>query len=330
MKTNVPGVRTLVVFATLVFTLQTASAQSFTTGDGKLEVGVGFGPMFFLGDLGGNPGVGTAFIKDVNLPFTKIAKTAFVSVYPTEWIGFRLALNHASIEADDSKTKSIGGPEQDRKDRNLKFQSNVWEAFVATEVYPTVLFMEYTEGLFGKLRPYGVIGIGAFRFNPKGQYYDQYGKSKWVELKPLRLEGQGMSEYPNRPEYSLVQMEIPMGAGVKLYLTENSYIGVEVLHRKTFTDYMDDVSTSYIDNTLFDKYLSAEQAAMANQLHWRYNFDPSNPNPTTRPRVVGGQRGDPMDNDAFFSTMVKFGWRLKDRNSSEGKISKQVKCPTFF
>lgn len=329
MKTNVQGVRTFVVFATLVVTLQTASAQSFITGNGKFEAGLGFGPMFFLGDLGGNPGTGTTFIKDLNLPFTKLAKTAFVSVYPTEWIGFRMSLNHAAVEADDSKTNSVGGYEQDRKDRNLKFKSSVWEASVVTEVYPTALFLETTEGLFGKIRPYGVIGVGAFRFNPKGEYYDAAGKSRWVELKPLRLEGQGMSEYPNRPEYSLVQMEIPMGAGVKLYLSENTYVGVEVLHRKTFTDYMDDVSTTYIDNSLFDKYLTPEQATFANQLHYRYNFDPSNPNPSTRPRV-GAQRGDPKDNDAFFSTIVKFGWRLKDKHTEEGRISRQMRCPSFF
>jgi hypothetical protein len=101
------------------------------------------------------------------------------------------------------------------------------------------------------------------------------------------------------------------------------------MHRKTFTDYMDDVSTTYIDNALFDKYLSPQQAQIANQLHFRYNFDPANPYPPTRP-IIGSQRGDPKDNDAFFSTVVKFGWRLKDRNSSEGKVAKQMRCPSFF
>lgn len=330
MKTNVHGVRTFVVFATLVLSLQIASAQSFTTENGKFEVGIGVGPMFFLGDLGGNPGNGTTFIKDLNIPLTRLAKTAFVTVYPTEWLGFRLALNHGGVAADDSRTKSIGGNEQDRKDRNLKFKSSIWEAFVVTEFYPTSLFIQDNDGLFGKLRPYGVLGIGAFRFNPKGEYFDQSGNSEWVELRPLRMEGQGMSEYPNRPEYSLIQMEIPMGAGVKLYITENSYIGLEVLHRKTFTDYMDDVSTSYIDNSLFDKYLTPQQAMFAGQLNYRYNFDPANPNPSlTRPRA-GAQRGDPVDNDAYFTTMVKFGWKLKSKNSSEGKITRQLKCPSFF
>ena len=63
------------------------------------------------------------------------------------------------------------------------------------------------------------------------------------------------------------------------------YIGMEVLHRKTFTDYIDDVSTTYIDNNLFGQYLTSEQAAMANQLYFRENFVPSQPL-LTRPDVM--------------------------------------------
>jgi hypothetical protein len=329
MKTNVHGVRTFVVLAAFLFLLTPARSQSLTTGNGKFEVGIGLGPMFFLGDLGGNPGYGTTFIKDVNLPFTKLAKSAYLTYYPTEWVGFRVSANHASVEADDAKTNTTGGAEQDRKDRNLKFKSYISEAYVAAEFYPTVLFFEDDDFLLGKLRPYGVLGLGVFKYNPKGEYFDPAGRSTWVELRPLRLEGQGMSEYPNRPEYGLTQIEIPMGFGLKFYIRENTYVGFELMHRKTFTDYMDDVSTTYIDNALFDKYLSPQQAQIANQLHFRYNFDPANPYPPTRP-IIGSQRGDPKDNDAFFSTVVKFGWRLKDRNSSEGKVAKQMRCPSFF
>jgi len=40
---------------------------------------------------------------------------------------------------------------------------------------------------------------------------------------------------------------IPMGGGFKYYIRENIYIGFEILRRKTFTDYIDDVSKKYID-----------------------------------------------------------------------------------
>src|SRR5205814_9176296 len=112
------------------------------------------------------------------------------------------------------------------------------------EIYPTVFF-EGSDGLEHKLRPYGVIGAGVFHFNPKGEYIAPDGSTKWVELKPLKLEGQGMKEYPQRPEYPLTQMNIMMGGGFKYYLSDRVYVGFEILHRKTFTDYVDDVSTKY-------------------------------------------------------------------------------------
>ena len=57
------------------------------------------------------------------------------------------------------------------------------------------------------------IGIGAFHFNPERRIYFRRVTKTWVELKPFRLEGQGMAEYPDRKPYNLTQMMIPMGGG---------------------------------------------------------------------------------------------------------------------
>src|SRR5688572_26879051 len=127
MRTIVPGVRTLVlIFIAATFSLQSYS-QSITTGNGKIELGFGFGPMFFLGDLGGNHGEGTRFIKDVNFPLTKISMGAFVNIYPVEWLGFRVALNKGKVEGNDSEINDKGEAEYFRKKRNLQFRSNIWE-----------------------------------------------------------------------------------------------------------------------------------------------------------------------------------------------------------
>jgi hypothetical protein len=167
-----------------------------------------------------------------------------------------------------------------------------------------------------------------FRFNPKAKYYDANGNSSWVELKPLRLEGQGMAEYPDRKEYKLTSPELTVGFGFKYYFRENKYIGLEVLHRKAYTDYVDDVSTSYIDANLFDKYLAPTQAAMARQLNYRENFVPNNTQ--TRFSVVGEQRGNPKNNDSFFSSVIRLGWRLTDFNSPAGRAARQLRCPTYY
>jgi hypothetical protein len=321
MRTFVPGVRTLVLICVFIFSTSRSFSQSITTPNGKIEIGLGLGPMFFVGDLGGNYGVGTTFVKDVNLPLTKLSKGLFLNAYPAEFLGFRLALNQSIIEGNDAIIKAKGGEEIFRKQRNLEFRSNIWEIYGAAEFYPTVFFEQY-EGLAGKLRPYGVIGVGVFHFNPQARYYSGPNSYDWVNLQPLRLEGQGMAEYPERKQYSLTQLHIPMGFGFKYYLKDNFYIGFEILHRKTFTDYIDNVSKTYIDNNLFAKYLTPAQTKMANQLYYRQFFDPNQPGLTRPP--TDPQRGNPKQNDAFFSSILRCGWRL-----NHGEVS-YMRCPSFY
>ena len=105
-----------------------------------------------------------------------------------------------------------------------------------------------------KLRPYALIGVGIFHFNPKGSITDAAGNKTWHELRPLRLEGQGMTEYPESKPYKLTQMNIPIGAGIKYFASERINLSTELLYRKTFTDYIDDVSKNYIDPNNFNKY----------------------------------------------------------------------------
>jgi Domain of unknown function (DUF6089) len=325
MRTQVPFLRhilPLFVFITVCFS---SNAQSISFANGKYELGFNLGPSFFLGDLGGTRGKGKPFVKDVNFPFTKFLKGIYLGYYPAEWLGFRLAANIGSLEADDAAIKTTGKDEMERRKRNLKFESSLTEAYLAMEIYPTV-FLEQYDGLQFKFRPYGLIGVGMFHFNPKGEYIAPNGDKKWVELQPLSLEGQGMSQYPTREKYKLTQLNIPMGFGVKYFLKENMYVGLEILHRKTFTDYIDDVSTKYIDPALFSSYLSAEQATYARQLMYRENFF----NPTVNRPYINYQRGDPTENDAYFSGLVRLGWRMNGDNTPNGRARRQLKCPVYF
>lgn len=318
MRTTVPVVRTSVLLLVLSLTSFFSKAQSISSPDGKFEIGLGIGPLFFLGDLGGNKGVGTTFVKDVNVPLTKMAKGLFVNYYPTEWFGFRVAANQGVLEGADSLIRDQGSAEIYRKVRNLHFRSNLLEAYAAIEFYPTVFFEQY-DGLKGKVRPYGVIGLGMFKFKPQAEYYSPNGTTRWVDLEPLRTEGQGMTEYPDRKPYKLTSMEIPLGAGIKWYVKENMYMGIEVMHRKSFTDYVDDLSTDYIDPALFDKYLAPDQAAVAKQVYFRG----LNTGITSRPQY-GEQRGNPKNNDSFFSSILRFGWRLFDNSTAE-----HMGCPKW-
>jgi len=324
MRTSVHIVRLSVLVCFFLFSSQ-SNAQAISFADGKLELGLGLGPSFFLGDLGGNQGKGKTFIKDVNLPLTKLMKGIYLNYYPAEWFGFRIAINQGELEAYDSIINNKGTAERFREQRNLDFKSNILEAYIAAEIYPTV-FLEQYDGLLGKLRPYGLAGVGVFHFNPKGRYYEPNGNVRWVELRPLHTEGQGFAEYPTRKEYSLTQKALVMGGGFKYYIKENMYVGFEILHRKTFTDYLDDVSTKYIDPQYFDAHLTPDQAVIARQVAYKERLI----NPSQNRRYINLQRGDPKENDAFFSGLIRFGWRLGADNSPNAKIKKQLKCPVFY
>ena len=325
MRTRVPKVRLLVLICLFSIASSHCFSQSITAGNGKIELGLGVGPSFFLGDLGGNSGYGKTFVKDVNFPLTKLMKGLYVNFYPAEWLGLRVAANLGQLEAYDSIMKTTEKNAMERRKRNLGFKSKLSEVYGAIEFYPTV-FLERYDGLQFKLRPYAVAGYGIFHFNPQAQYTAPNGSKRWVDLKPLHLEGQGFPEYPDRKEYSLTQREILLGAGFKYYITESMYIGFEILHRKTFTDYLDDVSTKYIDPHYFDVHLAPADAVVARQMMYREQFY----NPSVNRPYINYQRGDPKENDAFFSGIIRFGFRINGANSPNGLAKRQLKCPVFY
>jgi opacity protein-like surface antigen len=320
MRFFVHSIRTAALVLALSFSVFFSNAQSISSPNGKFEIGLGLGPMFFLGDLGGGLGKGTKFVKDVNLPLTKMQKGLFINYYPQEWIGFRVSANHGVLEGADSIIKEKGGDETYRYNRNLHFRSSLLEVYGAIEFYPTVFLEEY-DGLQGKIRPYGLVGLGMVKFKPQTEYYSPNGTKRWVDLEPLQIEGQGMTEYPDRPRYKLTTMEIPVGVGIKWFVKENMYIGMEILHRHTFTDYIDDLSKDYIDPTLYDKYLSPENAVVARQVQDR---KAGTGGLGSNPTFIGEQRGNSKNNDAFFSSILRFGWRLFDNSDVAG-----MGCPKW-
>ncbi len=316
-----------------VFLVQSGSVFSqalvFGNEKTKVEVGINVGPSFFLGDLGGNRGRGSRFVKDVNLSMTKIMKGAYATVYPNEWLGLRAAFQIGVLEGDDRLIKNNGSHELFRKQRNLDFRSNIAEAYIAAEIYPLMLLYSGNENYKPRFRPYGVLGVGAFKFNPQGSLTDNNGNVTWHDLKPLHTEGQGFKEFPDRKEYSLTQINIPMGVGIKYMLTERINISLELLLRKSFTDYIDDVSTNYINPNLFDKNLSPADAVTARRISDKV-FAIVNPNLSRN--SPGTQRGNPAQNDSYFTTFLKIGVRLGPvfENTYSRNAAYQMRCPTRF
>ena len=300
--------------ASLIYSSSYSQLSAGTYWEGGLTIA----PSNFLGDLGGNAGKGTTFLKDNNLSMTRFFVGGFMAVHPSELFAARFSLNYGKIEGDDAVIKGKGGMEEARRMRNLNFKSSVLEAFVVGEVYPTVLFEADPTDVYHKIRPYALAGIGAFKFNPKGQ---DPATGQWVALQPLRTEGQGMAEYPDRQPYKLTQLNVPLGIGVKYFLNENLSLSFEVVLRKTFTDYIDDVSTDYIDPDLFNNYMPAAQAQVADRI---YNKSP------LRPLIgstfsVGAKRGTATNKDAYYTSGFKLSWRL----FSGDAWANSTRCPVM-
>jgi hypothetical protein len=299
----------------------TASLPSFAQYGDKTsyyEAGISIGPSNFLGDLGGTQGKGTSFLKDNNFSMTKFMIGAYAGYYPNEWLGFRLALNYGTLEADDAIIKGKGGLEEARKIRNSNFRSRITELMLLAEVYPTVLLENEPSDVFLKLRPYGVIGVGFFKYKPQGT---DPATGEWVDLQPLHTEGQGFPEYPNSKDYKLMQLNVPMGFGAKYFVSETVNLSLEILHRVTFTDYLDDVSKTYVDPASFYNNLPLAQAQLAERMA---NKSLMQSNGTRF--ATGDKRGTETNNDGYYSINFKLGFRLGQGD----RWGNSTRCPIRF
>ncbi len=288
------------------------------------EIGLNIGPSNLLGDLGGNYGVGKTFLKDNNIEMTKLNKGGYFTIRPSEFFGLTLAVNFTTLEGADSVINDKGGAEVARKNRNLSVSTSIKEATLTAEIYPTVLFEQDDKELWNKFRPYGVIGVGVFHFNPRAEYIAPDGSRRMVNLQPLRTEGQGMPQYPDRKPYNLTQINIPYGVGVRYYFNDRLTAGLEIVNRKTFTDYIDDVGSTYINDNDFDSYFGAGSttAEIAKQMHNK--AQQTGAGVRIHPYNGGDKRGTPDRMDSYYSMTLKIGYRF---TSSSGNT---LKCPVRF
>ena len=284
------------------------------------EIGVNVGLTAFLGDLGGTRGKGEPFSKDLNGIVFRPHIGLSYAYYPQSWLKLQGTLNYTTITGADSVIKSRYKQSKGRYDRNLSFRSRVEELSVNAELYPLQLINRtHRETL---LKPFVGVGVGMFHFNPKANL-----NGEWVELQPLKLEGQGFSEYPESKEYKLYQVYFPLSFGFKYRLDDQISIGFQATFRKTFTDYLDDVSNhEYVNPALFDKYLSADQATLAKQLYYRGDLnklyvdgDP------TKPMVNAHQlRSDGTSKDSYTTLAITFAYNLGTKKEKEQRQSERV------
>jgi len=316
-----------VLFLSLLFIWQGADAQFYKNQGywrkNRTELIFGIGAANFLGELGGRNQIGSNFIWDLEMKKFKPAITLGLKYAITRKINFRAQVSYAVLSGDDALTT-----EKFRSNRNINFRSRTWEGagifeLVLHQVRPGHRYnLAGVKGTKPKAAHiYAFAGIGAIKFNPQG-----YFEGTWYDLKPLGTEGQNYRD--GAKPYSLWTVVIPLGIGYRWQIANpNLMVGIEIGHRLTFSDYIDDASTIYYDNAAIGSQpgLSASDNILA--AHFAdpslgYFIDPEGNQAPLNSTFTGAQRGDDTDNDAYLFAQITASYKLSKkvyRNKSSTK-----------
>lgn len=243
--------------------------------------GQSFRARFELGAFGG----GSYYIGDLNqFKHFVYSKPSFGVIFRynlSTRASLRLTGTYGSVWGSDSKAKDLV-----QQNRNLSFKSDIYELAFGVEID---LLKYRINDMKYPISPYFFYEIAYFRMNPMTAY-----NGNDLELRSLGTEGQGTSLSDKKP-YNLNQISLPVGIGVKFNLKKRLAISVEYGIRKTFTDYLDDVSGNYVDPGI----LAEENGPIAAEL--------SNPSLDGSTRT-GFNRGNSATKDwyAFYGLMITF------------------------
>jgi hypothetical protein len=301
-------VKTVLTSLYLLIIAGTLHAQGFYSSNAwrtkRVELVGGAGASNFLGDLGGRDRVGSNFVWDLEWVKTRYAAHITYQYYLAEKIAIRPSFYFARVSGDDALTQ-----ERYRNHRNLNFVSNLYELSVTGEYQ---FLKEKIGNIYGvktstgkklglkssSIGIYGVAGVGIVFYNPKGR--GPNGAN--VALRKLGTEGQGLPGGPKK--YKPATVVVPMGVGFRKSIGKDMGLKLELTHRFTFSDYIDDVSTNYYDNA----DIRASKGDVA-----AYLADPSNKNDGLNNTHHGLQRGDPSDKDSYMFLTISFYKRIKTK-----------------
>ena len=220
------------------------------------------------------------------------------------------------LSGDDKLTK-----EPFRNNRNLHFRSHVHEISGQMEFFFTKeqqghrYQIKNAKGMKSyNFQAYGFVGVGGIFYNPQARY-----KGNWVNLQPLGTEGQGLPDGPKK--YSRFTVVIPYGFGVKDAINKEWSIGLEVGIRKTFSDYIDDVSGVYYDNDAIRAGPGGDMAA-----------DLADPSLFNMPESLGGNsiagfqsapgevRGHSNRKDAYMFINITASYKIPAKRRTRSKF----------
>lgn len=249
------------------------------SGKAQLEIGGFIGGSYYIGDI--NPAVP---FRQTGLGYGVLFRYALNA----RW-AVRLNVYEGNLTGDDNVSKFI-------EDRDLKFNSDITEIAGVGEFNFLPYFTGSKKNYF---TPYIFGGVGVVFYSPK------VGD---VSLRDKYTEGQEDAQYlvPDNSAdriYSTATFCIPFGVGVKYSFSKRIAATLEWGMRKTFSDYMDDVSYTYYQ---FANEVSPEDDIYNDLLY-------SDPNMNHDPNM---QRGNSNNNDwySFAGLTLTYNINLTNRN----------------
>jgi hypothetical protein len=306
MKIN----KLILLFATLFIGLASLHGQY------RWDVGIASGTGNYLGDIGGDELDGRDLFFDLHLDQTKFSSHLFARYRFNNTTSVRFSLGTVFIEDTDAASTNPG-----RAARNAHFRNTIYEGSVRVQgvfwARPNLLPYKYRRQVSGEV--YGIGGLTYFMHNPQarmtreateGLYEaglinknpDSFDYDLWYDLRGYQTEGRA---------YSRSSFAIPLGIGAGFTLNKYWRLGLEMVWSVTFTDFLDDLSTTYADT----ENLTDIEIILSR--------------PSGLPNSPGSQRGSPDRNDAFgtlqvsISKMIKYQSDFSKRSYGKSKKKKR-------
>jgi hypothetical protein len=270
----------------------------FARAQAHHEVGLMAGVSNYYGDL-----------QDKVLPsygYTPMAGIMY-KYFMNPHVGLRFGAAYTKLNAADSLSDIPV-----KQARNLSFGTSLFEVHGGLEI--NLLPIEVDRMKFS---PYIFGGIGLFYYNP----YTMNPLNEKVYLRPLSTEGQGLPQYPDRREYSLVNVSFPVGGGLKFFIGKTLMVSTEVGFRYCATDYLDDVSRSYVSLDTLQGFKGKQAADLSFRGDEVPGWDGNYPQ-------YKFQRGDSKANDWYWFGGININIYFDAFGNMKEYLS--TKCPNMF
>lgn len=226
LKTHLMRFFSLILLFCSIFSVGYLNAQ-----DQEIEIGLMAGAAIYSGDL--SPQEFGLYTDDVNP-----AGGLYIRYRPANRLALRFNALFGRLSAEDEDF--LPGDVREGNERALKFRTNFSEFSLLAE-FDLFYIGDKNDN---HLALYLQGGGGIVSYNPEGNL-----NGEWVELQPLRTEGQGVLNNPNYDPapYALNEFVPVFGGGLRWRLSPKVTLGLEIAGRRVASDYIDDVSNTTVD-----------------------------------------------------------------------------------